>query len=70
MSQPVDAQSPATAPLRRAAPFRDWLAKYEQTLSERLDRTDNYLKEDQQQGDLQWHLTGMGPQSSNTRASS
>jgi hypothetical protein len=53
MSQPVDAQSPATAPLRRAAPFRDWLAKYEQTLSERLDRTDNYLKEDQQQGDLQ-----------------
>ena len=50
-------------------PFRDWLAKYE-ALNERLDRMDAYLKELQQQGDPQWHLTGMGPQSSNTRASS
>ena len=34
-------------------PFRDWLAKYEQALNERLDRMDTYLKEIQQQGDLQ-----------------
>src|SRR6516164_6435760 len=34
-------------------PFRDWLAKYEQSLNERLDRMDAYLKEIQQQGDLQ-----------------
>jgi DNA-binding transcriptional ArsR family regulator len=35
-------------------PFRDWLAKYEQALNERLDRMDTYLKELQQQGgDLQ-----------------
>jgi DNA-binding transcriptional ArsR family regulator len=33
-------------------PFRDWLAKYE-ALNERLDRMDAYLKELQQQGDLQ-----------------
>lgn len=33
-------------------PFRDWLAKYEQALNERLDRMDAYLKELQQQGDL------------------
>ena len=32
-------------------PFRDWLAKYEQALNERLDRMDSYLKELQQQGD-------------------
>jgi DNA-binding transcriptional ArsR family regulator len=34
-------------------PFRDWLAKYEQALNERLDRMDTYLKELQQQGDPQ-----------------
>jgi len=34
-------------------PFRDWLAKYEQALNERLDRMDAYLKELQQKGDLQ-----------------
>jgi len=34
-------------------PFRDWLAKYERALNERLDRMDTYLKELQQQGDLQ-----------------
>jgi len=38
------------APLR---PFRDWLAKYERALDERLDRMDAYLKELQQQGDRQ-----------------
>jgi DNA-binding transcriptional ArsR family regulator len=37
-------------PLR---PFRDWLAKYERALNERLDRMDTYLKEIQRQGDLQ-----------------
>jgi DNA-binding transcriptional ArsR family regulator len=26
-------------------PFRDWLAKYEQALNERLDRMDDYLRE-------------------------
>ena len=31
-------------------PFRDWLAKYERALNERLDRLDDYLKELQQQG--------------------
>jgi DNA-binding transcriptional ArsR family regulator len=34
-------------------PFRDWVAKYEQVLNERLDRMDAYLKELQQQGDRQ-----------------
>src|SRR6202021_3237979 len=34
-------------------PFRDWLAKYERAVNERLDRMDTYLKELQQQGDLQ-----------------
>jgi DNA-binding transcriptional ArsR family regulator len=34
-------------------PFSDWLAKYERALNERLDRMDAYLKELQQQGDLQ-----------------
>ena len=34
-------------------PFRDWLAKYERALNERLDRMDAYLKDLQQQGDLQ-----------------
>src|SRR5215831_18434853 len=34
-------------------PFRDWFAKYERALNERLDRMDAYLKELQQQGELQ-----------------
>jgi DNA-binding transcriptional ArsR family regulator len=34
-------------------PFHDWLAKYERVLNERLDRMDAYLKELQEQGDLQ-----------------
>src|SRR5215472_17899466 len=34
-------------------PIRGWLAKYERALNERLDRMDAYLKELQQQGDLQ-----------------
>ena len=33
------------------APFRDWLTKYEQAMSDRLDRIDDYLKELQQQGE-------------------
>jgi DNA-binding transcriptional ArsR family regulator len=38
------------APLR---PMHDWLAKYEQALSDRLDRMDDYLKELQRKGDPQ-----------------
>jgi DNA-binding transcriptional ArsR family regulator len=34
-------------------PFRDWLAKYEQAMSGRLDRIDDYLKELQRQGETQ-----------------
>src|SRR5919204_835338 len=34
-------------------PMHDWLAKYEQAWNERLDRMDDYLKELQQQGELQ-----------------
>jgi len=37
----------------RLAPFRDWLAKYEQAMSDRLDRIDDYLKELQRQGETQ-----------------
>ena len=37
----------------RLTPFRDWLAKYEQAMSDRLDRIDGYLKELQRQGDAQ-----------------
>ena len=37
----------------RLAPFRDWLAKYEQAMSNRLDRIDDYLKELQRQGETQ-----------------
>jgi DNA-binding transcriptional ArsR family regulator len=36
----------------RLGPMREWLAKYEQSLNERLDRTEEYLKEVQQQGEL------------------
>jgi DNA-binding transcriptional ArsR family regulator len=38
---------------RRLAPFRNWLAKYEQAMSDRLDRIDDYLKELQRQGEAQ-----------------
>jgi len=34
-------------------PMHDWLAKYEQALTERLDRLGDYLKELQQEGDPQ-----------------
>jgi DNA-binding transcriptional ArsR family regulator len=32
-------------------PFRDWVAKYEQALNDRLDRMGDYLEELQRQGD-------------------
>jgi DNA-binding transcriptional ArsR family regulator len=35
------------------APMRDWLAQYEQTLNDRLDRLDGYLKDIQQEGEHQ-----------------
>jgi DNA-binding transcriptional ArsR family regulator len=35
----------------RLGPFRDWLAKYEHAMSDRLDRVDDYLKELQRQGE-------------------
>jgi hypothetical protein len=34
-------------------PMREWLATYEQTLNDRLDRTVVYLKEMQQKGESQ-----------------
>jgi DNA-binding transcriptional ArsR family regulator len=34
-------------------PFREWLAKYEEAINERLDRVDEYLKELQRQGEPQ-----------------
>jgi DNA-binding transcriptional ArsR family regulator len=37
----------------RLGPFHDWLNKYEQALSERPDRMDDYLKELRQQGEPQ-----------------
>lgn len=37
----------------RLRPFHDWLAKYEQSMHERLDRIDDYLKELQRQGEKQ-----------------
>src|SRR5881227_3753090 len=38
---------------KRLRPFQEWLAKYEQSFNERLDRVDDYLKELQRQGDPQ-----------------
>jgi DNA-binding transcriptional ArsR family regulator len=35
----------------RLAPMREWLAKYEQMVNDRLDRVDDYLKELQGQGE-------------------
>ena len=37
----------------RLRPFHEWLAKYEQAWTERLDRMDDYLKELQRQGETQ-----------------
>jgi len=37
----------------RLEPMREWLATYEQSLNDRLDRTAQYLKELQQKGELQ-----------------
>ena len=37
----------------RLRPMHEWLGKYEQALNDRLDRMDDYLKELQQQGELQ-----------------
>jgi DNA-binding transcriptional ArsR family regulator len=37
----------------RLRPMHDWLAKYEQAWSERLDRMDDYLKELQREGEQQ-----------------
>jgi DNA-binding transcriptional ArsR family regulator len=34
-------------------PLREWLVKYEQAWNDRMDRMDDYLKELQQQGELQ-----------------
>lgn len=36
----------------RLGPMREWLAQYEQALNDRLDRTQIYLKELQEQGEL------------------
>jgi DNA-binding transcriptional ArsR family regulator len=35
----------------RLAPMREWLAKYEQMVNDRLDRVDDYLKELQGKGE-------------------
>ena len=35
----------------RLAPFQDWLAKYEQAMSDRFDRIDDYLRELQREGE-------------------
>ncbi len=35
----------------RLRPFQEWLGKYEQSMNDRLDRVDDYLKELQRQGD-------------------
>jgi DNA-binding transcriptional ArsR family regulator len=37
----------------RLQPFQEWLAKYEQTWNERMDRVDDYLKELQRLGERQ-----------------
>jgi DNA-binding transcriptional ArsR family regulator len=37
----------------RLAPFREWLAKYEQAWNDRMDRMDDYLQELQRQGERQ-----------------
>jgi DNA-binding transcriptional ArsR family regulator len=37
----------------RLAPFQEWLTKFEQALSARFDRVDDYLKDLQEQGETQ-----------------
>jgi DNA-binding transcriptional ArsR family regulator len=37
----------------RLEPFQDWLAKYAQAMSDRMDRVDDYLQELQRQGEQQ-----------------
>jgi DNA-binding transcriptional ArsR family regulator len=37
----------------RLGPMHEWLAKYERAWNDRLDRVDDYLKQLQQQGELQ-----------------
>lgn len=37
----------------RLEPFQDWLAKYAQAMSDRLDRVDDYLQELQREGEPQ-----------------
>jgi DNA-binding transcriptional ArsR family regulator len=37
----------------RLRPMRDWLAKFERAMNDRLDRVDDYLNELQHQGELQ-----------------
>jgi DNA-binding transcriptional ArsR family regulator len=37
----------------RLQPFHDWLGKYAQAMSDRLDRMDDYLQELQREGDPQ-----------------
>jgi len=37
----------------RLLQFHEWLAKYEQALSDRLDRMDDYLRDLQRQGEAQ-----------------
>ena len=37
----------------RLGPLREWLAKYERAVNDRLDRLDDYLQELQQQGERQ-----------------
>ncbi|HVW88939.1 MAG TPA: metalloregulator ArsR/SmtB family transcription factor [Gaiellaceae bacterium] len=37
----------------RLEPFREWLAKYEQAMNDRLDRMDDYLRELQRKGEPQ-----------------
>jgi DNA-binding transcriptional ArsR family regulator len=37
----------------RLGPLRDWLAKYEQAMSDRFDRVDDYLKELKREGETQ-----------------
>jgi DNA-binding transcriptional ArsR family regulator len=35
------------------APLHDWMAKFEQSMNDRMDRLDDYLQELQRQGELQ-----------------
>src|ERR1700728_2085442 len=39
--------------LQHLRPLREWLVKYEQAWNDQMDRLDDYLKELQQQGELQ-----------------